>query len=83
MLYKTSILTVVWDVFRMIEYAMCSEECLSNNEWSTYTFDGAFMLVVVACFYIWYPSQIQVENSSLVEPTDSPDLALALLQTVY
>lgn len=62
MLYATSLLIQVRNVFRMIEYAMDSDGYLFNNEWPTYTFDGGLMLLVMVCFLVWYPRQFRLEG---------------------
>ena len=80
MLYVTSLLIQVRNVFRMVEYAMGSNGYLFRNEWPTYTFDGALMLVVMICFLIWYPSQFDAVRSTSMELSES--LARPLSQRV-
>ncbi|XPS78340.1 hypothetical protein M3J09_010355 [Ascochyta lentis] len=70
MLYATSLFIQVRNIFRMIEYAMGSEGYLFRNEWPTYTFDGALMLVVMVSFLVWYPSHFQAPDSASMELTD-------------
>ena len=71
MLYATSLLIQVRNIFRMVEYAMGSDGYLFRNEWPTYTFDGALMLIVMICFLIWYPSQFDAVRSSSIELSGS------------
>lgn len=43
---------------------------LLKNEWPTYVFDGALMLLVMIVFFIWYPSQLQTSvRESMIELT--------------
>ena len=71
MLYTTSMLIQIRNIFRMVEYAMGSEGYLFSNEWPTYSFDGSPMLVVMVCFFIWYPSQFQAREDNSIELTDN------------
>ena len=75
MLYATSVLIQVRNVFRMVEYAMGSDGYLLRNEWPTYTFDGALMLVVMICYLIWYPKEFQAAREGSIELVDSPTIA--------
>lgn len=70
MLYATSLLIQVRNVFRMVEYAMGSDGCLFRNEWPTYTFDGALMLSVMICYLVWYPRQFQAGRDGSIELID-------------
>lgn len=72
MLYATSVLIQVRNVFRMVEYAMGSDGYLFRNEWPTYTFDGASMLVVMICYLVWYPKQFQAGRDGSIGLVDSP-----------
>ncbi|KAF2114333.1 RTA1 like protein-domain-containing protein [Lophiotrema nucula] len=59
MLYWTSMLVLVRNVFRVAEYVMGQDGYLFEHEWTTYVFDGAPMLLVMIGFFIWYPSQLK------------------------
>lgn len=74
MLYVTSLLIQLRNVFRMVEYAMNSEGYLVRMEWPMYAFDGAPMLVVMTCFLLWYPDQFQGPSDGSLELTN--DLAI-------
>lgn len=56
----------------MIEYAMGSEGYLFSNEWPTYAFDGALMLVVMILYLLWYPKKFESERDGSIELEDSP-----------
>lgn len=72
MLYATSLLIQVRNIFRMVEYAMGSGGYLSRNEWPTYTFDGGLMLVVMICYLVWFLKQFQAGGDGSIELADSP-----------
>lgn len=59
MLYITSALILIRNVFRLAEYIMGRDGYLLVNEWPVYVFDGVLMLIVMASFLIWYPDQLQ------------------------
>ncbi|KAJ4319315.1 hypothetical protein N0V84_006399 [Fusarium piperis] len=68
MLYWTSMMVLVRNVFRVIEYIMDKKGYLQQHEWPTFTFDSVLMLLVMAAFYIWYPSNLQPKSrESMVE----------------
>ena len=70
MLYSTSLLVLVRNIYRMVEFIMGQDGYLLSNEWPTYVFDGALMLMVMIGFFIWYPSQLRPSaNSSIIELT--------------
>ena len=56
MLYATSVLVLVRNLFRMVEYAMGEDGYLFKNEWVAYVFDGVLMWVVMLGLLLWYPS---------------------------
>ncbi|KAF2502346.1 RTA1-domain-containing protein [Lophium mytilinum] len=71
MLYATSPAILVRNIYRMVEFIMGSGY-LFDNEWPTYAFDGALMLLVMIGFFIWYPSQLKSRGSttdSMIELT--------------
>jgi hypothetical protein len=66
MLYFTSALILVRNIFRVVEFIMDKQSYLQQNEWPTFTFDSVLMLLVMVVFYIWYP-----DNLVLAKPEDS------------
>ena len=58
MLYGTSLLIQVRNVFRMVEYVMGSDGYLFSNEWPTYALDAVLMLFVMVAFFVSYPSRL-------------------------
>lgn len=58
MLYATSVIISVRNVFRLVEFITGHDSYLFKNEWPMYIFDGAPMLVTMAGFYIRYPPQL-------------------------
>lgn len=77
MLYSTSVLILVRNIYRVVEFIMGQDGYLLENEWPTYVFDGALMLLVMIGFFIWYPSQLRPSaRDSMIElTTDSADVA--------
>ncbi|CAO2651437.1 Nn.00g040070.m01.CDS01 [Neocucurbitaria sp. VM-36] len=79
MLYVTSVVISVRNVFRLVEFVAGHESYLFLNEWPVYVFDGVLMLVVMVVYYVWYPPQLQPTSSdSMIELTsedDSPESA--------
>ncbi|KAI0123680.1 RTA1 like protein-domain-containing protein [Xylariales sp. AK1849] len=70
MLYSTSLAVLVRNVYRMVEYIMGKEGYLEAHEWPTYTFDGALMLLLMICFFIWYPNRLLPSaRDSMIELT--------------
>ncbi|EXJ84197.1 hypothetical protein A1O3_04864 [Capronia epimyces CBS 606.96] len=67
MLYATSLLILVRNVYRVVEFVMGQDGYLLATEWPAYAFDGVLMLLVMIAFFIWYPSDI-------VESTQEPSL---------
>jgi hypothetical protein len=63
MLYATSLLIQARNVFRMVEYIMGADGYLFSNEWPTYVFDGALMLLVMVGFFVFYPNQLRLKRS--------------------
>jgi hypothetical protein len=63
MLYGTSLLIQVRNIFRMVEYIMGSDGYLFSNEWPTYALDAVLMLLVMVGFFIFYPSQLRINKS--------------------
>lgn len=71
MLYVTSLLIQVRNIFRMVEYAMGTDGYLFRNEWPSYTFDGILMLLVMICFVVWHPTHFQATSNRSIELGDS------------
>jgi hypothetical protein len=72
MLYGTSVLISIRNIFRLIEFITGHDSYLNSNEWPVYVFDGVLMLLVMISFYIWYPPQLQLEEigtESMIELT--------------
>lgn len=70
MLYSTSMAIVVRNIYRVVEFITGQHGYLQDNEWPTYVFDGALMLLVMIGFFIWYPSQLRLNLSdSIIELT--------------
>jgi hypothetical protein len=62
-LYAVSALIMVRSIFRVAEYVMGQDGYPLNNEWTLYVFDSMLMLVVMAIFFIWYPSRLPPATS--------------------
>jgi hypothetical protein len=62
MLYGTSVIISIRNIFRLVEFITGHDSYLFLNEWPVYVFDGVLMLLVMVGFYIWYPPQLQVEE---------------------
>ncbi|CEI63826.1 hypothetical protein FVEN_g9133 [Fusarium venenatum] len=58
MLYVTSALILVRNIFRVVEFVMDKEGYLQQKEWPTFLFDSVLMFLVMVAFYIWYPGDI-------------------------
>ncbi|KAB8257580.1 putative RTA1 domain protein [Aspergillus pseudonomiae] len=59
MLFAVSALIMIRSIFRVIEYWGGESGYLLQHEWPMYVFDSVPMLVVMALFYIRYPSCIR------------------------
>jgi hypothetical protein len=59
MLYVTSILIMLRNVFRVIEYGTGRDGYLLEHEWPVYVLDGAPMLITMIAFAWKYPSQLR------------------------
>ncbi|KAF5001600.1 hypothetical protein FGRMN_906 [Fusarium graminum] len=66
MLYFTSALILVRNIFRVVEFIMDKEGYLQQYEWPTFVFDSVLMLLVMVAFYLRYPG-----NLVPTEPNDS------------
>ncbi|KAH7253204.1 hypothetical protein FSOLCH5_013997 [Fusarium solani] len=59
MLYVTSMMIMVRNIFRVVEYGMGSDGYLLSVEWGVYVFDAALMTLTMAWFFWRYPSQLK------------------------
>lgn len=67
MLYGTSLAILIRNIYRVVEFIMGQHGYLLEKEWPLYVFDGALMFVVMAAFFIWYPStQLQPNTRNWV-----------------
>ncbi|KAH7076295.1 RTA1 like protein-domain-containing protein [Paraphoma chrysanthemicola] len=76
MLYGTSGIIMVRNIYRLVEYIMGKGSYLFANEWPVYVLDGALMLVVMLVFFIWYPDQLQKNNESMIELTGEGETSI-------
>lgn len=77
MLYTTSVAILVRNIYRVVEFIMGQHGYLLETEWPLYVFDGALMLLVMVCFYVWYPSQLQPSiNESMIELTSDRGVSM-------
>ena len=73
MLYSTSLAILGRNIYRVVEFILGQDGYLLSNEWPTYVFDAALMLLVMIAFFIWYPSQVQPSAENLMtELTTGP-----------
>jgi hypothetical protein len=63
-LYTTSLLIMVRNIFRVIEYAMGQNGYLLTNEWCVYVFDGTLMFFTMVLFAAWYPNRLFASKTS-------------------
>jgi hypothetical protein len=71
MLYGTSVVISIRNIFRLVEFIAGHDSYLFLNEWPVYVFDGVLMLVVMVVFYVWYPPRLQTDvgTESTIELT--------------
>lgn len=70
MLYATSLLIMLRNVVRAVEYATGQDGFLLVHEWVIYVLDGAPMLAVMAIFAVLYPSALK-QGSKGMQPVAS------------
>ena len=58
MLYATSVLIMIRNIFRVIEYAMGHQGYLLAHEWTVYVFDAVLMFFTMVIFAFKYPSRL-------------------------
>ncbi|KAI8284454.1 rta1 domain-containing protein [Colletotrichum sp. SAR 10_98] len=56
MLYASSALIMVRNLYRVVEYAMGSDGYLLQHEWPVYVFDAGLMTLTMVVFFWRYPS---------------------------
>jgi hypothetical protein len=81
MLYVTSVIISIRNIFRLVEFITGHDSYLFENEWPVYVFDGVLMLVVMVVFYIWYPPQLQTSATDSMIELRSEDEALVEVGT--
>ncbi|KAH8169363.1 RTA1 like protein [Sarocladium implicatum] len=82
MLYATSIIITVRNIFRAVEYIEGREGYLMSNEWPLFVLDFGPMIAVLVAFYIWYPGslgalkgqsmELTSQTESMTEPINPP-----------
>ncbi|KAF1829543.1 RTA1-domain-containing protein [Decorospora gaudefroyi] len=77
MLYGTSVVISIRNVFRLVEFITGHGGYLFLNEWPVYVFDGVLMLIVMLVFYIWYPPQLQLDGTESMIELSGEDRASA------
>ncbi|KAH8690994.1 RTA1 like protein-domain-containing protein [Phaeosphaeriaceae sp. PMI808] len=76
MLYSTSILILVRNIYRLVEYVMGKGSYLFMHEWTVYIFDGVLMLIVMLVYLVWYPDRLQERGTnSMMELTGGNDIS--------
>lgn len=58
MLYMCSVIIMVRNVFRTVEYLQGREGYLMANEWPIYALDFGPMVAVMVAFFVWYPGKL-------------------------
>ncbi|KAH8897320.1 RTA1-domain-containing protein [Thozetella sp. PMI_491] len=66
MLYVASVMIMVRNFFRMIEFIMGSDGYLQSTEWPVYVFDGTLMLVTMGIFFWWYPGVLKSDHGESI-----------------
>ncbi|KAF9768034.1 hypothetical protein IL306_014702 [Fusarium sp. DS 682] len=66
MLYFTSVLILVRNIFRVVEFAMGKEGYLQQKEWPIFVFDSVLMLLVMIVFFMQYPGNLQPNSRDSV-----------------
>ena len=61
-LYITSILILVWSVFRLVEYLQGHDGYLASHEIFLYMLDALLMFLVMVIFAIWYIGDLKRET---------------------
>lgn len=59
MLYATSALVMIRNIFRVAEYVMGSDGYLLSVEWGVYVFDATLMAFTMALFWWWFPRSVK------------------------
>ncbi|KAK5043550.1 hypothetical protein LTR84_011410 [Exophiala bonariae] len=58
-LYGVSLLIMVRNLFRVVEYGLGRDGYLLSHEWPLYVFDAALMSLVMAALLWWFPTMIR------------------------
>lgn len=66
-----SLLIMLRNLFRVIEYASGRDGYLLTHEWPLYVFDAALMLAVVGILLWWFPTSIRPPNFYMVDTLES------------
>lgn len=75
MLYATSVVISIRNIFRLVEFIAGHDSYLFLNEWPVYMFDGVLMILVMVGFYNWYPPQLDANTTdSMIELTSEEDV---------
>ncbi|WPH02282.1 Hypothetical protein R9X50_00513800 [Acrodontium crateriforme] len=64
-LYATSLLILLRNIYRMAEFIMGNNGYLMQREWPTYVFDATLMLGVMIGFFIWYPHNLRAGSGDI------------------
>ncbi|CAK7212607.1 hypothetical protein SCUCBS95973_001521 [Sporothrix curviconia] len=83
MLYVTSLLVMLRNLMRVVEYAMGQDGYLLLHEWPIYTLDGVPMLIVMAVFAAGYPSKLKqgVKSEAGGSQADSCEVEMGMRGT--
>lgn len=71
-LYAISAMIFIRSIFRVLEYGLGNDGYLATHEWSNYIFDTVPMLIVMLCFAVWYPNELQLSLS-----TSDPEFSMS------
>jgi hypothetical protein len=66
-LYVVSLLIMLRNLFRVIEYAAGKDGYLLTHEWPMYLFDAFLMLAVVSVLLYWFPTLIRPPNAYMLD----------------
>ena len=58
-LYAASILILIRNLFRVVEYVQGNDGYLLGHEWFLYIFDAVLMLTVMVIFNVVHPSEVK------------------------
>lgn len=74
MLYVTSWLVMIRNVFRVVEYTMGHDGYLLSVEWGVYVFDAGLMAITMAWFLWQYPNKLKpaLNGDAFLQAKHSP-----------